>query len=387
MVFLAMDIGYSLYNPDRLNFRLPFSTLKIIGGSTQVQTKESLAWEKARDGMTLEPGSRVRTAADSYAAINFAEGTTTKLEPGTDVIITRLENNRDEQLDTIALKQQSGKTWNQVAKKADDSYDFQIKTSSADIMVHGTSFATEVDDSGTTTVQTTEGNVSVSAQGEEVYVPAGQQTRVEAGLPPAAPEPMPPTRNELVLTINKPATGLIVDPSGSSTGYLGDGSQVNQITGSRLSLPEEEFQTVIIPEPATGEYTIKLHSVAEGETSFNIEGFAEGENTFSYTESGNITTAKEYVIKLHIDVLDGLLGKATVAKVVPSDNQARPVATAVTPETEGEKIPDVSSQPEASSRKESWLSTGNSPIANIWTAVTVLVLIMGGVLVVVWRKI
>jgi hypothetical protein len=387
VAFLAVDIGYALYNPGQVSFTLPFGTLKIIGGDIQVQTKDSLTWEEGRDGMPLEPGSRVRTAPDSCAMINFAEGTTTKLEPGTDVIITRLENNRDNQLDTITLKQQSGKTWNQVAKKVDDSYDFQIKTAAADIIVHGTSFATEVDKSGTTTVQTTEGDVSVSAEGQEVHVPGGQQTRVEAGLPPAAPEPMPPATNELVLTINKPAIGLIVDPSGSSAGYSGDGSQVNQIAGSKLSLPEEEFQTVRIPEPTAGEYTIKLYGVAGGDAYFNIEGYAEGENTFSYTESGNITTANEYVLQLHIDVLDGLLGKATVAKAVPSDNQARPVATAATPEAGNITMPDVSSQEEAPNRKEGWLSTGNSPIANIWAGVTVLVLVMAGVLVAVWRRI
>jgi len=387
VAFLATDIGYSLYNPDRLNFTMPFSILKIIGGDIQVQTKNSLAWEKAKDGMLLEPGSRVRTNPDSCAAINFAEGTTTKLEPGTDVIITRLENNEDEQLDIIELKQRSGKTWNQVARLADDSYDFQINTTSADIIVHGTSFATEVDESGTTTVQTTEGDVSVKAQGQEVHVPAGQQTEVKAGLPPAAPQPIPPAKNELVLTINSPATGLITDPGGSTVGYLADGSKINQITGSRLSAPEEEYQTVIIPEPSTGEYTIKLFGVAGGDAFFNIEGFAGGENTFSYTESGNITNANEYVLKLHLDVLNGLLGKATVAKVAPSDNQVEPAATAAMLDIESEIIPDVSSPAEAGIQKESWLSTENSPVASIWTGVTILVLIIGGVLVVVWRRI
>jgi hypothetical protein len=388
MAFLAVDIGFYLYNPDRLNLTMPFSTLKIIDGDIQVQTKDSPFWEKARDGITLEPGSRIRTATDSLAMISFAEGTTTKLEPGTDVIIAKLENNDEEQLDKIQLKQQSGRTWNQVAKRADDSYDFQIQTKSADIIVHGTSFAADVDESGKTTVQTTEGRVNVSAQGWEVMVPAGQQTTVEPGSPPAVPELMPPARNELVLTIGKPAAGTIADPSGSSSGYLGDGEPVNQITGSQLSRPEEEVQTVRIPEPSAGEYTIKLHGVADGSTTFQIEGYAEGENTFSYTESCNITTAKEYVLQLHLDVLNGLLGKATVVKNAAPESGDKPAATTVTTANEEKEIPDVADRGEAAgAKKESWLSAGSSPIANIWTAVTILVVLLAGVLVVVWRKI
>lgn len=387
MLFLAVDIGFFLYDPDRLNFTLPFSTLNIIGGDIQVQTNDSLVWERAEDGMTLEPGSRVRTSPDAYAAIDFAPGTTTKLEPGTDVIIARLENNQNEQMDTIMLKQQSGKTWNQVAKREDDSYDFQIQTSSAEIAVHGTSFTTEVGESGETTVQTTEGNVSVSAQGQEVKVPAGQQTTVEPGTPPAAPRPVPPAINELVLTIGKPAIGVIVDPSGSSTGYLGDGAPVNQITGSKLSTPEVAFQTVSIPEPATGEYTIKLHGITDGSTTLRIEGFAEGENTFSYGESFNITTAKDFVLKLQLDVLNGLLGKATVVKAVTPESEAKPAATAAKVTTEEKEMPVVSSKEAASNEKEGWLQIGDHYIANIWITVTIIVLVLGGVLVAVWRKI
>jgi hypothetical protein len=382
VLFLAVDIGFYLYQPERLSFGLPFSTLKIIGGDIQVQTKDSLVWEKAKDGMALEPGSRVRTAPDACASIDFAPGTTTKLEPGTDVIIARLENNQNAQLDTITLQQQSGKTWNQVAKRADDSYDFKIQTSTAEIAVHGTSFEAEVDESGETRVQTTEGDVSVRAQGEEVNVPAGHETRVKQGTPPAAPTPVPPAVNELVLTIGRPAIGVITDPSGSSTGYPGEGKPVNQITGSKLSPPGDDQQTVLIPEPASGDYTIKLHGITDGRTSLRIEGFAEGESKFSYAESCNITTAKDYILKLHIDVLNGLLGKATVVKAATPESQAGPAATAADKE-----MPDVSSQKAAPNQKESWLHFEDNYIAPIWIAVTFVVLIVGSLLLVVWRRI
>ena len=290
-----------------------------------------MTWEKAEDGMMLEPGSRVRTAPDSHASLNFSQGTTTKLEPGTDLIVAKLEGNQDAQPDTIVLKQQSGKTWNQVAKLADDDYHFQIQTSSADVKVQGTLFSTEVDKSGKTLIQTTEGLVNVSAQGQEVQVPAGQQTEVAPGAAPSLPAPIPPARNELVFTVNKPALGLVIDPSGSSTGYLPNGSPLNQISGSRLSPADESHDTIRIPEPGTGEYTFVLHGVADGNSSLSIEGFADGQSTFAYTESCNVTTADELVVKLHLDVIDGLLQGATALKL--GSEASPPAATTAASQT------------------------------------------------------
>lgn len=401
MIFLAVDIGFSLYNPNRLNYTLPFGTLDIIGGNVQVQTKDSLAWERAEDGMMLEPGGRVRTAPDSRASISFSQGTTTKLEPGTDLIVAKLEGNQDKEFDTILLKQQSGKTWNQVAKQ-DDSYHFQIQTPSADVKVHGTLFVTEVDKSGKTFIQTTEGSVSVSAQGQEVQVPAGQQTMVEPGAAPSMPAPMPPATNELVFTIGKPAVGLVVDPSGSSAGYLPNGLPLNQILGSQVSSPEGSSQTVRIREPNSGEYTIILRGVADGNTSFSVEGFAEGTHTFTYAESCNITSINQTVLKLHVDVLGGLLQGATVLNLKSLESKAGEATTATlktaSGETEytsspqnspdnGKESPTTSKKKETSGQKETGFHLVSGYTASGWVTITSIVVLLAGILVIVFRKI
>lgn len=334
-----------------------------------MQSKYSLAWEKAADGMVLEPGSRVRTASDSYASISFSQGTTTKLEPNTDVIVAELESNGDNQLNNITLKQQAGKTWNQVTRLDDDSYHFQIQTPSAEVKVRGTLFATDVDEAGKTTVQTTEGSVNVSAEGKEVQVPAGQQTTTAPGATPAAPAPIPPARNEIILTINKPAIGLIVDPSGSSTGYLPDGAPLNQIAGSHLSSPEAESQTVRIREPYAGDYTLILRGVTDGSATLSIEGFAEGKSTLFYTESCNVTTENSFVLKLHLDVLNGLLGKASETKAIS------PAATTLKTQ---EKTPG---------QEESWFRIGDKKITNKWVIIGGTVILMAVLLVLAWKKI
>ncbi len=401
VMFLAVDVGFSLYNPDRLDATPPICTLNIIGGNTKVQTKNALTWADAEDGMILEPGSRVRTEVDSYASLTFSEGTTTKLEPDTEMIVSKLEGNHDNQPGTVVLKQRSGKTWNQVSKRPDDNGSFRIQTSSADIVVHGTLFSTEVDESGKILIQTTEGLVNVNAKGQAVLVAEGQQTEVEAGAAPSIPTPMPPARNELVFTISEPVVGLVVDPSGSTTGYLPDGSPLNQILGSRLSSPEDAYNTIRISEPGTGEYSIVLSSTIDSDSTLSVEGFAEGKSTFLHTESCNITAANELVLKLHLDVLDGLLLGATVLK--PGQPEVQPThvvstlktdgieaeSTASTPESprDDKATPAESENREASGEKSLWLNPDSAYKLNPWIVICGVIMLFAVIFTIVWRKI
>jgi hypothetical protein len=306
VIFLAVDAGFSLYNPNRLALTSPFCVLDIIRGNILVMKKDALTWEKAGDGMILEPGSRIKTAPDAQAAITFTRGTTTKLEPGTDLVVDKIEDSQGTQPYTVVLKQQSGKTWNQVDKTGGNT-SFQIRTTSADIKVHGTLFSTEVDEAGKTTVQTTEGRVNVSAGGEEVQLPAGSMTEVKPHEKPAAPMAIPQAKNELVITVNNPAFGLVQDPSGSSIGYLNSGAKVNQISGSSVSVVEESGQTIRIREPEIGDYTLTLRGVIDATSQISVEGFVGGKSAFIHIESCNITAARETLLKLHYDVIDGLL--------------------------------------------------------------------------------
>jgi len=293
---LAADVSFSLYQPARFTSVLPYCTLSIFSGTVKVQTLNAITWKEAKNGMTLEAGSRVRTLPDSHALLTFFEGTTTKLEPGTDLLVAKLEGNRESHPDVIVLKQWSGKTWNRVTTLSDNSRHFEIQTPSSSAVAHGTLFLTEVDKTGRTLVQTTEGQVNVVAQGREVQVLAGQQTEVEPGAPPPFAVQMPPSQNELTVTVSAPAVGMVVDPSGSSTGYLPDGSALNQIAGSRSSVVDQSYHTIRIPELRAGEYTIVLRGVDQGVSRFSIEAFAEGESVFKQDASGNVTDASEWLL-------------------------------------------------------------------------------------------
>ncbi len=306
VLFLAVDIGYRLYQPPKSNSQLPYCTLTIFSGTAKVQALDSIGWKEAKDGMTLEAGSRVRTVSDSYALLTFFEGTTTKLEPNTDLTVARLAGERINEPNVIVLRQWSGKTWNQVTKLADNSYHFEMATPSAEAMVRGTLFLTEVDKLGKTVLKTNEGQVDVTAQGQQVDVMAGQQTEVQRARPPSAPVPIPPPQNELVFTVDGPAVARIVDPSGSTTGYLPDGSVLNQITGSEFLLGEKN-RIIRIPELKAGDYTAVLYGFEDGVSRVTSEVLTEGRAALKHTGSFKFTAASERLLNIRFDVSNGLV--------------------------------------------------------------------------------
>ena len=308
IAFLAIDAGYTLYNPNRFSFSNPSCRLDIICGDIQVLKKDSLSWEPAVDGSELEPGSRVKTAAGSHGVITFSNGTTTKLEPGTDVIIDKIDEGQESQQYAVVLKQQSGKTWNQV-KKSLEKTAFQIRTVSAEVNVHGTLFSTEVDKSGKTIVKTTEGRVSVVAGGEEVKVDAGKMTQVLPNQKPSQPENIPQPKYELVVTFDDQIYGTVSDPSGSSIGYLDEENTDNQITDSSITGDEETGRTIRIPTAKVGDYQLTVQGAADGVGNVSVEGFVNGKSAFLNIQSCNITAAKDTLVQLHYDVLSGLLNQ------------------------------------------------------------------------------
>jgi hypothetical protein len=306
IVFLAVYAGFTLYNPNRFTSSNPSCKLDVISGDIQVLKKESLTWEPAVSGSILEPGSRIKTAAGANGLITFSNGTTTKLEPGTDVIIDKILDGEDAEQYTVILKQQLGKTWNQVTKSLGKTV-FQIKTPSADINVHGTLFSTEVDKYGKTTVKTTEGRVSVAAQGEEVMVNPGKMVQVQPDQVPSQPADIPAPKYELVITFDKQTVGAVSDPSGSSTGYVSEETAVNQISESSITVDEESRQTIRIPEAKVGEYNLTVQGAADGVGTVSVEGFVNGKSAFLNIGSCNISAAKDTLVQLHYDVLSGLL--------------------------------------------------------------------------------
>jgi len=312
-------------------------TLSTLSGITEVRSAGLENWLQAIDGMTLKAGTRVKTAPNSYALLTFKDGSTIKLEENTDIEIQQVEY-IDDQSSTIVMKQWLGTTWSQVIKTEDYSSYYRIETPSASAIAHGTLFTTKVDKTGFTEVTTTEGLISVLAQGEEVYLPANSQSRVEVGESPSKPVSAPGPKAELIISFDTPAVGSVNDPIGASTGYLPNGFTYNQITGSRSSSPSEGTQVLTIPQPVTGEYMVILRYVSPGTAHYKIQCKVEGKVVFEYSGVNESEDDGGWVIHLDLQVADGKITSSEVSKVEPLEDEG-PEKIVVTKSAKEKSVP------------------------------------------------
>jgi uncharacterized repeat protein (TIGR02543 family) len=162
-------------------------TLSVLSGNTEIQKKQTVSWIQGDNGMTLSAGDLIKTTADSEAMLTFFEGSTLHLGPETQIEIQQISQSQTKQT-IIILKQMIGTTWSRVEHMADAGSRYEIDTPASYALVRGTTFMTEVDQAGATTLEVSEGTVAVQAQGKEVLVPAGYKVNVEPGIPPGEPE-------------------------------------------------------------------------------------------------------------------------------------------------------------------------------------------------------
>ena len=303
----------------------PPGTLTILSGSVEIQAVESEEWLPGTDGMAVRQGMGVRTDENSHAILTFFEGSTIKLDPDTYLEINRAEE--DEQQSTaISLKQWLGRTWSRVTKMVDSGSSFEVETPSATAIVRGTLFSTEVEETGLTTVATTEGVVSVAAQGEEVFISADQQTLVEQGTQPTEAVIQDAPTSGLRISIDAEVDGSVTDPTGASTGQLPDGITFNQIAGSQSLITPENTQVILVPDPVTGEYTISLRFDSPKATSFTIQ-YLSGDEVIS-EHSGRLmpVRSKEWRVQVNLVVEDGEIVSADLGDIIPiGDNPAEKI--------------------------------------------------------------
>jgi len=290
-------------------------TLTILSGTVEVQSPE-IENSQGVTGMTLDVGDRIITSPDSHALLTFFDGSTLKLDPGTDIEIEELESNDDQSV-TIIVKQWMGRTWSRVVKMADSGSRYEIETPSACAIVRGTLFTTEVDEDGETTVATTQGLVSVVGQEEEVFLPPNQQTQVEVGATPSEPSESPSPVSEITITIDGAAVGSVIDPTGASTGCFDNGESFNQIIGSQSIITEDGQQIITIPQPTDGEYMIALRYIDEGTTHFNIQGTSDGQVVMDYSNDYEGSEEDGWLVRVNLAIDDGIIVGNDILGVEP----------------------------------------------------------------------
>jgi hypothetical protein len=171
------------------------ATLSQVRGLVEVRSADGDAWQTASVGEQVKAGSRIRTSPLADATLTFFDGSTTVIEPETEIAVVQLDTWQDGGGKAIVLRQQVGQTYSHVQPLLDPDARFEIRTPTAVMAVRGTAFALDVETDGTTRVAVDEGVVDVTAGGSTVSVPAGQATEVRPQQPPApilSKTPMPP---------------------------------------------------------------------------------------------------------------------------------------------------------------------------------------------------
>ena len=236
--------------------------LSILDGSASV-ARGTAAFAPASDGDLVNAGDRVQTAAASHAMVTFFDGSTLEIEPATTVQIEDAVSAASGAI-SIRISQTIGRTWASVQKLTRADSKFEIRTPTAIASVRGTGFITEVLADGSTTVQTTDGNVQVTAQGQSVIVGAGQTTSAAPNTPPATPTATPRS-NLLRFGMHSPAYVAVVDTFGRACGVVLPGPSVlRQIPGCLASEPGTDPQLVDVPNASPGTYRVVVASTAPG---------------------------------------------------------------------------------------------------------------------------
>lgn len=140
--------------------------------------KDDTGWEQPlKAGDRLERGAVVRTLADGFANIIFADGSEFDLQPDSSVAIS---SHPRQGRAKHALVLFIGHLWSHIKKSTDGTVAYEVATPNAVAGVRGTDFETAVAADGTVRVRVSSGVVAVAGdKGVSVDVHAGQEVSAD----------------------------------------------------------------------------------------------------------------------------------------------------------------------------------------------------------------
>ena len=133
-------------------------------------------WKEINKETVLLPGESLKTEAGT-AEILFQTGVRVFVEENT-ALKLKEDSPHQEQLQKIDLEE--GSLIIEVFKSLRDKITFEIETPGATAAVRGTIFSVSVDQEGTTTISTREGEITVTTAVQEKRVSAGQEVKIPA---------------------------------------------------------------------------------------------------------------------------------------------------------------------------------------------------------------
>jgi PKD repeat protein len=157
------------------------ATLRVLAGSVEVSQAEGQSIP-GTDGQSLHEGDTVRTAPDGRAAVEYFDGSITRMDHSSTFTLRTLELLANvSESKVIAAEQTTGSTYNHVAELSDPESRFDITTPAATASVRGTVYAILLNRDGSTTIAVFEGVVTAIGAVGSVDVSAGTMVTVGAG--------------------------------------------------------------------------------------------------------------------------------------------------------------------------------------------------------------
>ena len=302
LLVLVLAVAGVVVLNNAVNAGAPAPASVVIFAQTVQSKHGNAAYGPARPGEVLAAGDSLKTESLGRAAIQFSDGSLTRLAPGTEVTVNEAQLQKSGALGQVSLTQRAGRTLSTVQRLISGG-GFKVNGNSTSAEVRGTLFEVFLAPDRSVVFKLFNGRLEVTAPGGRVTLVNAQQVTVNPqGQPgsvgPLLNDPSDPFNIELAAEngaasgttpgtsqSTAPTTNLTAGASTTSTYFSGGGDLVAVLgypgslfklcvappTGAPVCAQTASPIRVVIANGLAGTYKITVTAVqvpAEGEPYF-----------------------------------------------------------------------------------------------------------------------
>ena len=283
--------------------QLSTGTLSVLGGPVQVQAPGAGSFVGASDGQTIAVGARVRTGSDGRAVLTFSDGTTTTLDPDTELSLDRLQPSGEQPGGLlIGVGLAVGRVWTQVTSLVYRGSTFELQVGSVTAVAREGVTGSRKDPDGTVVCWAIAGYpLKLRLAQDEAELFPGQQVtlRPDQGLAPVLARVFGP--GVLEVRTEGAALARVVTPVNQTVGFPLPELAVNQVLDSTTSLPGEPERWMRLPGPRAGPYRLLIHADEGGPYRVAVKLALEGRDLFALDWSATASPNEQLVADLTVD--------------------------------------------------------------------------------------
>ena len=150
---------------------------RLVSVSGKVWTQAPGADEiRARAGEQLEPGTKIRTGADSQAEVTFEDGSILIVQSQSSMVLSGIKRQQKKKTSILIF---FGRIWNKVSRKLGERVSYEVNTPIVVCGVRGTEFEAAVGEDGSVRIVVGQGTVAVSDAGRHETVNAGEEIEAD----------------------------------------------------------------------------------------------------------------------------------------------------------------------------------------------------------------